>query len=161
MTDTHETNTMDFAEICRLLPHRTPFLLIDRVLEFEAEKSLHGIKCVSNMEPFFPGHFPDNPVFPGVLQIEGMAQAAALLLFRTFEVQNTPIEKKCVLTSVDEARFRRIVVPGDVMHYHVHYERRRGVFVWFRGEVCVDGEVAAEARFSAMFFPQNAAGGAQ
>lgn len=155
MAEERREIVMDYHEICRLIPHRSPFLLVDRVLELEPEKSVHAVKCVSSLEPFFEGHFPENPVFPGVLQVEGMAQAGALLLFRTFELQGIAIEKRCVLTSVDEARFRRIIVPGDVIHYHVKFERKRGTFVWFHGEVRVDGDIAAEAKFSAMFTPKG------
>jgi 3-hydroxyacyl-[acyl-carrier-protein] dehydratase len=141
---------MKYAEICELLPHRPPFLLVDRVLDLKVEESIHAIKCVSALEPYFPGHFPESPIVPGVLIVEGMAQASAILCFMTMKERNQEVEKKCMLTGIEESRFRKPVVPGDTIHYFVKILKARGPFVWFSGEAHVDGESVAEVKFSAM-----------
>jgi 3-hydroxyacyl-[acyl-carrier-protein] dehydratase len=146
---------LDWAGIADLLPHRAPLLLVDRVLELNLEDlHIEATKCVSSLDPVFEGHFPGNPVVPGVYMIEGLAQTSALLCFVYFRNQAIPFEPRCLLTSVDEARFRKTISPGDVMHYHVKFERSRGSFAWFSGQVKVDGELVAEAKFSALL-PAN------
>jgi beta-hydroxyacyl-ACP dehydratase FabZ len=131
------------AEIMRILPHRYPFLLIDRVLEVDQEKRIVALKNVSINEPFFNGHFPAVPVMPGVLTIESMAQAGAILGL---------LEKKADLTKslvyfmgIDEARFRRPIVPGDQMRIVVEVIRRKAIVWKMKGEVYVGSELAAEA----------------
>ena len=141
-------------EILRRLPHRYPFLLIDRAEAFVAGRSITGIKCVAASEPHFPGHFPDNPVMPGVLIIEALAQTGALLMSKTLDadISNTVI----YFLGVDKARFRRQVRPGDVLEMPVTIEKnRRGVFQ-FKGEARVGGVRVADAAFSATSAPREA-----
>lgn len=152
-------HVLTFEQIRELLPHRPPLLLVDRVLEISHGESIHALKCVSGLDPYFAGHFPNMPVVPGVYLVEGLAQTTALLCFMTFEHRGEPYEKKCMLTSIEEAKFRRPVVPGDVLHYYAKYERNRGPFYWFSGQVKVDDEVVAEARISAVLSPTSKAKG--
>jgi len=135
-------------EVLRLIPHRYPFLLVDRAIDFVPGQSIRGIKNVTFNEPFFAGHFPNNPVMPGVLQIEAMAQTGAVLMSKTLEVD---VGRNTILfMSVDNARFRRPVRPGDtlVMPVEVLFQRRN-IFK-FRGRAEVNGELAAECEFAAM-----------
>jgi 3-hydroxyacyl-[acyl-carrier-protein] dehydratase len=139
---------IDINAIMRMIPHRYPFLLIDRVVDVVVNESAVGIKNVSIAEPHFQGHFPARPVMPGVLIIEAMAQTAAVLVVRTL---GSEAEGKLVyFMSVDKARFRKPVVPGDVLHVHVAKERMRGNVWRFNGMAKVDGVLASEATFSAM-----------
>jgi 3-hydroxyacyl-[acyl-carrier-protein] dehydratase len=135
-------------EILRRLPHRYPFLLVDRATDYVANTSIRGIKNVTVNEPFFPGHFPGAPVMPGVLQIEALAQVGALLMSKTLEAD---ITKHLILfMSVENARFKRQVGPGDVMQMPVEVIfARRNIFK-FRGRVEVNGELATECEFAAM-----------
>jgi 3-hydroxyacyl-[acyl-carrier-protein] dehydratase len=151
MSDKSADFKMDHKQVAHMLPHRPPLLLVDRVMsmDFQSMRIL-AIKCVSGLDPVFEGHFPGDPVVPGVYIVEGMAQASALLCFRYFEHIETAFDKKCLLTGIEEARFRRPVVPGDVMEYDVTLNRCRGTFAWFTGQVRVDGEIVAEAKFSAL-----------
>jgi 3-hydroxyacyl-[acyl-carrier-protein] dehydratase len=138
----------DIVRVMRMIPHRFPMLLIDRVVNMKPDESAVGIKNVTINEPFFQGHFPAQPVMPGVMIIESMAQTAAVLVVHTLGDQ---AEGKLVyFMSVDDARFRRPVVPGDRMHIHVTRERRRGNVWKFSAKVDVDGHLAAEATFAAM-----------
>jgi 3-hydroxyacyl-[acyl-carrier-protein] dehydratase len=139
---------IDTAEILRRLPHRYPFLLVDRAVEYIAFKSIRGIKCVTYNEPYFPGHFPHEPVMPGVLLIEAMAQTGAVLMSRSLDVDVT--KNTILFMSVDNARFRRPVRPGEVLEMPVEVLfARRNIFK-FRGRAEVAGELAAEAEFAAM-----------
>ncbi len=136
---------MDIHEILEYLPHRYPFLLIDRVLEVVPGKSIHGYKNITINEPFFVGHFPHHPVMPGVLIMEALAQAAGILSFKT-EGKKPTQGDVFYFAGIDEARFKRPVMPGDQLHLHVEIERHmRGVWK-FKGEARVDGQLAAEAR---------------
>lgn len=138
----------DIARIMRTIPHRYPFLLVDRVVEILKDHSAVGIKNVSINEAFFQGHFPSQPVFPGVLIIESMAQTAAVLVVETL---GPSAEGKLVyFMTIDEAKFRKPVVPGDQMRVHVRKERQRGNIWKFAAEAKVDGKVVAEATFAAM-----------
>ena len=131
------------AEIMRILPHRYPFLLVDRVLEIDRGKRLVALKNVTINEPFFNGHFPGVPVMPGVLIIESMAQAGAILGLLE---KNTDLSKAVVyLVGIDEARFRKPIVPGDQMRIVAEVLRRKAVVWKMRGEVYVGSELAAEA----------------
>jgi 3-hydroxyacyl-[acyl-carrier-protein] dehydratase len=146
-----ESVTLDYARICSLLPHRPPFILVDKVLECNfAKMEIHAIKCVSALDPYFEGHFPGNPVFPGVYMIEGLAQTSALLCFEFFDRMKVEYDRKCYLTGVSEAKFRQPVSPGSVIHFHCEIEKTRGNFVWFKGEAKVDGKIVAEASFSSI-----------
>ncbi|MGE0044797.1 MAG: 3-hydroxyacyl-ACP dehydratase FabZ [Hyphomonadaceae bacterium] len=140
--------SIDVDEVLRRLPHRYPFLLIDRAVGYEPFKSIRAIKCVTVNEPFFPGHFPDAPVMPGVLQIEAMAQAGALLMSKSLDVD---VSKHTIFfMSIENARFRRVVKPGDVLELDVTVLfHRRNIFK-FRGRGEVAGELAVEAEFAAM-----------
>jgi 3-hydroxyacyl-[acyl-carrier-protein] dehydratase len=143
-----DPGAIDIHEVMARLPHRYPFLLVDRAVEYVPNKSIRGIKNVTINEPFFPGHFPGAPVFPGVLQIEAMAQTGALLMSKTLEVD---ITKNLILfMAVESARFKRQVLPGDVMEMPVEVLfQRRNIFK-FRGRVEVNGELATDCEFAAM-----------
>lgn len=140
---------LDILEILRLLPHRYPFLLIDRVLDYIAGERITALKNVTINEPFFQGHFPVEPVMPGVLIIEGMAQAGAVLAFLTD--QEKVGENLVYFTGIDKARFRRKVVPGDQIVYDVVITRRKGKVIKMDCKALVDGAVAAEAQLMATF----------
>lgn len=150
LTDKQQSGegVIEIGEILRRLPHRYPFLLVDRAVDFVANKSIRGIKNVTINEPFFPGHFPGAPVMPGVLQIEALAQTGALLMSKTLEAD---ISKHLILfMSVESARFKRPVMPGDVMEMPVEVLfQRRNIFK-FRGRVEVRGELATDCEFAAM-----------
>lgn len=136
------TQKWDIEWILSVLPHRYPILLVDRVLEMEARKRIVALKCVTINEPYFMGHFPGRPVVPGVLLIEGMAQAGGLLLFN--EVPDRE-NKLMYFAAIDEARFRRPVVPGDQIRYELEVLKLRSAYCKLAGKALVDGEVAAEA----------------
>jgi 3-hydroxyacyl-[acyl-carrier-protein] dehydratase len=138
-------------EIMALIPHRYPMLLIDRVEEIQPDHSAVGIKNVSMNEWFFQGHFPSKPIFPGVLIVEAMAQSAAVLVMKTLDVQE---EKLVYFMSVEEAKFRKPVVPGDVLRLKVTKDKNRGPVWKFKGEAFVDGTLVAEATFAAMIADQ-------
>ncbi len=136
---------MDIRAIQAMLPHRYPFLLIDRVLDYQADEYIRAVRMVSFNDPILQGHFPENPVVPGVLMIESMAQASAIL----GKLSKGERADTCLLTEVLESRFRRIVAPGDVMQIDVKLLKSRKDFFWFQGEVSVAGETAAIAKFTA------------
>ncbi|MBS0520570.1 MAG: 3-hydroxyacyl-ACP dehydratase FabZ [Proteobacteria bacterium] len=139
---------VDIRRILQMIPHRYPMVMVDRVVEMRLDESAIGIKNVSINEPFFQGHFPSEPVMPGVLIIEAMAQTAAVLVVATFGPDS---EGKLVyFMSVDGARFRRPVVPGDRLELHVEKVQSRASVWKFAGKAIVDGKVAAEATFAAM-----------
>jgi 3-hydroxyacyl-[acyl-carrier-protein] dehydratase len=139
---------LDVMRVMEMIPHRYPFLMIDRVIEVIADRSAIGVKNVSINESFFQGHFPRQPVMPGVLVIEAMAQTAAVLVVHTLGPES---EGKLVyFMSVDNARFRRPVFPGDQLHIHVRKNRNRGNVWKFDGQAKVDGVVVADATFAAM-----------
>ncbi len=151
MPDGH-SETLDSADIVRLLellPHRYPFLLVDRIIEMRSDESCIGIKNVSFNEPQFQGHFPGKPVFPGVLIIEGMAQTAGALCVAS-QLANKKPPSKVFFMTIDNAKFRKPVEPGDVLRYHLTKLRSRRNMWWFRGEATVDGALVAEAEVSAM-----------
>ena len=151
MGNIENPTVMDYKEITALLPHRPPLLLVDRVVAIDLKKmEIVGTKCMSSLDPVFAGHFPNDPVFPGVYIVEGLAQTSALLCFKFYHSKGVAFESRCLLTSVEEAKFRRPVVPGDVLHYEVKFERSRGQFAWFHGRAKVAGELVAEAKFSAL-----------
>lgn len=135
----------DIEWILSVLPHRYPILLVDRVLEIEPQKRIVAIKNVTFNEPVFNGHFPGRPVFPGVLLIEGMAQAGGLLL-----LQDVPDRSKKLIyfAGIEQAKFRRPVVPGDQMRYELEVLRLRSTFSKLAGRVTVDGQLCAEAVIS-------------
>lgn len=143
-----ELAAADVMRIMELLPHRYPFLLVDKIRDMVRDESAVGIKNVTINEPFFAGHFPRRPVMPGVLIIEAMAQTAAVLVVQTL---GSASEGKLVyFMTVDEARFRKPVMPGDTLHVHVYKERNRRNVWKFRGEAKVNGTLVAEAIYAAM-----------
>jgi 3-hydroxyacyl-[acyl-carrier-protein] dehydratase len=139
--------TLEVEEIMQMIPHRYPFLLIDRVKEIVPDSSAVGIKNVTMNEPFFQGHFPDHPIMPGVLLIEAMAQTSAVLVIKT---TGDVVGKVVYFMTVDNARFRKPVRPGDQVELHVEKIRNRGNVWKFRGKAKVDGQLMSEATYSAM-----------
>ena len=147
-SDKPTLGTADIMRVLQLLPHRYPMLLVDRIYDMNGDESCVGVKNVTYNEPFFQGHFPQFPVMPGVLIIEGLAQTAGALC-----VSSLKEDYKAELVyfmGIDRAKFRRPVVPGDQIHYPVRKVRNRGRVWKFFGEAKVDGQVAAEAEVSAM-----------
>lgn len=141
----------DIQGIMACLPHRYPFLLVDRIERIDSDLSCVGIKNVTVNEPHFQGHFPGNPVMPGVLIIEGMAQTAGVICI--LSQGGIPKDRPAPLVyfmTIDETKFRRPVVPGDVLEYHMTKMTRRRNMWWYRGEAKVAGELVAEARLGAM-----------
>lgn len=145
MTD---TNILDINRIMKMIPHRYPILLVDRILEFVPGESAVGLKNVTMNEPHFQGHFPTFPVMPGVLIVEAMAQTSAILVVQTLGAE---AEGKLVyFMSIDNAKFRKPVTPGDSLHIHVTKIQNRKSVWKFKGEAMVNGALCAEAEFSAM-----------
>lgn len=140
---TNETHPLDIAEILELLPHRYPFLLVDRVLDYNKGKFLRAVKNVSFNEPFFQGHFPGKPIFPGVLILEAMAQATGILAFKS--LGRLEPGELYYFAAVDKARFKRPVQPGDQMILEVEFIKERRGVARFRGVAKVEGEIVCEA----------------
>lgn len=145
--------TADTRRVLELLPHRYPFLMVDRIVDMDADKSAVGIKAVTVNEPFFQGHFPGFPVMPGVLIIEGLAQTAGALCINHLSATYNP--QLVYFMSIDRAKFRRPVLPGDQLRYHVKKIRSRGRAWRFYGEAKVNGQVVAEAEVSAMILDRE------
>jgi 3-hydroxyacyl-[acyl-carrier-protein] dehydratase len=138
----------DIARIMKALPHRYPFLMVDRVVGMRGDEFGIGIKNVTANEPQFLGHFPGNPVFPGVLIVEGMAQTAGVMCILSASSASAP---QVYFLTIDKAKFRKPVVPGDTLEYHMTKIARRKTMWWFRGEAKVGGQLVAEAELGAMF----------
>ncbi len=145
--------TIDLAQIKRMIPHRYPFLFIDRVEEVVSGKRAIGIKNVTANEPHFEGHFPDKPIMPGVLIVEAMAQTAGVLVVETLGMIDQGL--LVYFMTLDKTRFRKLVEPGDVLELHVKILRGRGKIWKFWAEGKVAGEVVAEAEYSAMIITQD------
>lgn len=138
-----QKNSIDLNEIKTLIPHRYPMLLVDRVVDHQPGKWLHAIKNVTINEPVFTGHFPEFAIFPGVLILEALAQATGILGFKT--VQDRDEKEMYLFASIDKARFKKPVIPGDTMHLHVEFiKERRGMWKFY-GEARVDGKVVCSA----------------
>ena len=150
MSETSTTlQSADIARVLELLPHRYPFLLVDRIIEIDGDRSCIGIKNVTFNEPQFTGHFPTMPVFPGVFLIEGMAQTAgAICVASRLAQEGRP--KQVFFMTIDKAKFRKPVVPGDTVEYHMRKLNNRRNMWWYRGEAKVAGALVAEAEVSAM-----------
>jgi len=147
-SDTAMSQTIEINEVMKRIPHRYPFLMVDRVINFVPFEGAVGIKNVSINEPHFQGHFPERPIMPGVLIVESMAQTAGVVVVSSL---GTGAEGKLVyFMSVEEAKFRRPVEPGDQLHIHVTRKQNRGPVWKFEGRATVDGTLVAEATFTAM-----------
>ncbi len=131
--------------VADIIPHRYPLLLVDRVIEIEPLKSIHCIKMVSSLDPYLQGHFPGNPIMPGVLSIEALAQAAGILT----RLSHPERSSLTLLTELSEVRFRRPIVPGDCLHLHVNYVKARKGFFWFEAKAIVEGDIASSAQITA------------
>jgi 3-hydroxyacyl-[acyl-carrier-protein] dehydratase len=136
----------DIAMVLKMLPHRYPFLMVDRVIDIQGDEHGIGIKNVTINEPHFQGHFPGNPVFPGVLMIEGMAQTAGVLCIAATGTQ----PRSVFFLTINKAKFRKPVRPGDTIEYHMNRITRRKSMWWYRGEAKVAGQIVAEAEVGAM-----------
>jgi len=142
---------MDVVEIQEIIPHRYPFLLVDRITEVVKNESLIGYKNVSISEPVFQGHFPGHPIYPGVMILEGMAQAGGILAFQSMEMTKEEAAQKVVyFMSIDKAKFRAPVKPGDKLEYHITVIKNKGAIWVLKGEAFVDGKLVSEAELKAM-----------
>jgi 3-hydroxyacyl-[acyl-carrier-protein] dehydratase len=148
MTEEAKTSlsSADVLEIMKLLPHRYPFLMVDKIIEIDSDNSAIGIKNVTANEPQFTGHFPESPIMPGVLLIEGMAQTAGAICARKDGIGGNLV----YFMTIDNARFRRPVVPGDRVEFHVVKQKQRGTIWKFHCDAKVDGSLVAEADIGAM-----------
>ena len=143
-TSTSPTLPLEAADIMRILPHRYPFLLVDRIIELEPGKRVVGIKQVTANEPQFTGHFPDRPIMPGVLMVEALAQTAGVAVMTLDEYRG----KLGLFAGIDDCRFRRLVQPGDTLRLEVTVEKLRGMFGRVKAVASVDGGIAVEATLS-------------
>lgn len=143
-----ELRTADILEILKVLPHRYPFLMVDRIVDIDGTESGVGIKNVTFNEPHFMGHFPGQPVMPGVLIVEGMAQTAGAMCVLASSGASKP--KVVYFMTIDKCKFRKPVVPGDTVEYHLKKLKNRGSMWWYSGVAMVDGQKVAEAELSAM-----------
>jgi len=143
---------MDVMDIQKILPHRYPFLLVDRVTELNPKESIVAYKNVSISEPVFEGHFPGHPIYPGVMILEGMAQAGGILAFKSMDdVSEEEIQNKVVyFMSIDKAKFRSPVKPGDRLEYKISVIKNKGAIWLLKGEAYVDGKLTSEAELKAM-----------
>ena len=146
-SESRELTTIDIDRILQLLPHRYPFLMIDRIIEVDSDDSAIGIKNVSVNEPIFQGHFPGSPVFPGVLIIEGMAQTAGAIAIAADQTKGRHV---VYMVTVDKCKFRKPAKPGDVIEYHIRKIRRRSAMGWYEARAMVGTTLIAEAEVGAM-----------
>jgi 3-hydroxyacyl-[acyl-carrier-protein] dehydratase len=140
--------TVDIMKLLASLPHRYPFLMVDRIIECNGDESCIGIKNVTFNEPPFLGHFPDRPVYPGVMMIEAMAQTAGVIGIKSVEGTEKP--RAVYFLTIDKCKFRKPVMPGDTIEYHMRSIGRRKAMWWFHGDAKVNGSVVAEADVGAM-----------
>jgi 3-hydroxyacyl-[acyl-carrier-protein] dehydratase len=143
-----DAKSMDIAGILKALPHRYPLLLVDRVLSLELGQRIHAVKAVTFNEQFFQGHFPSRPIMPGVLQVEAMAQAAAILGIETLELAGTG--KLVYFMGIESAKFRAMVTPGCLLDLHVEFVQKRSRVYKFKGTASVEGKTTCDAEFTAM-----------
>lgn len=149
MEDIVKEKPIDILEIMRLLPHRYPFLMVDKITSLVPRKSVSGIKNVTINEPFFQGHFPEQPVFPGVLILEGMAQAGGCMAF--YSVPEMIGERLVYFAGIDKARFRKPVFPGDQIEYRLELLKHKRMMMVMQGQALVDDQVVTEAQLMASF----------
>ncbi len=149
MSDPVSPESIDIREIMKLLPHRYPFLLVDKILSIEMGKEIVGLKNVTINEPFFQGHFPEQPIMPGVLILEGMAQVGGVMAF--YDQPENVGKKVLFFAGIDKARFRRPVVPGDQIIYTLTLKKRKRSISIMEGVAMVNGEVAAQAELMSSF----------
>ncbi len=142
---------MDVMEIQQILPHRYPFLLVDRVTDLTKNESINSYKNVSISEPVFQGHFPDHPIYPGVMILEGMAQAGGILAFKSMDMTKEEAANKVVyFMSIDKAKFRAPVRPGDKLEYRISVIKNKGSVWMLKGEAFVDDKMVSQAELKAM-----------
>ena len=142
---------LDIMQIQEILPHRYPLLLVDRITEMELKQSIKGFKNVSISEPAFQGHFPGHPIYPGVLILEGMAQAGGVLALKSSDLTDEEMKNKVIyFMSIDKAKFRTPVRPGDRLDYELEAIKMKSSLMVLKGQAFVDGKVCAEAEFKAM-----------
>ena len=146
--------SMEIGEILSVLPHRYPFLMIDRIIDIDRDESAVGIKNVTVNEPIFQGHFPGEPIFPGVLIIEGMAQTAGAIAIAHDQAKGGA-RKLVYLLTIDKCKFRKPAVPGDRIEYHIRKSRRRGNMGWYEARAVVGATLIAEAEVGAMVVVEN------
>ena len=150
-------DSVDIQKLLEYLPHRYPFLLVDKIIDCRGDESCIGIKNVTANEPQFMGHFPGQPIMPGVLLIEGMAQTAGALAVHASRSRRPSV---VYFMTIDKVKFRKPVVPGDRVEFHMTRLNRRRNMWWYRGEAKVDGNLVCEAELSAMLVDGKASGGA-
>lgn len=150
---TQEFQDIKIEEIIKSIPHRYPLLLVDRVVAMEKNKSVVGIKNVTFNEPHFMGHFPEKPIMPGVLIVEAMAQTSAIMVVKSSDFK--PEEKLVYFMSIDNVKFRKPVVPGDVLELHIEVIQNRGPVWKFAGTGIVNGQKVTQAEFSAMIVDKD------
>ena len=152
-SSTETLGSFDIQQLLASLPHRYPFLLVDRITHVKGDESCIGIKNVTINEPHFQGHFPGRPVMPGVLIIEGMAQTAGAICVRAHQKGEAP--ELVYFMTIDKAKFRKPVLPGDRLEYHMTRTNRRRNMWWYSGRALVDGQLVCEAEISAMLAPSG------
>ena len=150
-----ETLTLLHNDIIKLIPHRYPFLLIDKLTDIIINKSITGIKAVTYNEPFFPGHFPEHPVMPGVLILEAMAQTAACLV--SYEKKSFSLNNLVFFTGIEKAKFRKPVTPGNELFLKINFISSKRTFYKFKGEAFVKNKLVASSEFSAMLVNEEKA----
>ncbi len=148
---------LEAADIMGIIPHRYPFLLVDRIIELEPGRRAVGLKAVTANEPQFTGHFPERPIMPGVLMVEALAQTAGVAVMTLDEYRG----KLGLFAGIDECRFRRMVIPGDTLRLEVTVDKLRGMFGRIRGVASVDGDIAVEATLSIIIPRDQQMGGGQ
>ncbi len=153
--DNGDLITLLHNDIIELIPHRHPFLLIDKITDINLNESITGIKAVTFNEPFFPGHFPEHPVMPGVLILEGMAQTAACLI--SYEYQSLSKNNLVFFTGIDKAKFRKPVTPGCMLYYKIYLITSKKSLYKFKGEAFVEEKLVASSEFSAMLVDKEKA----
>lgn len=142
---------LDIMQIQEILPHRYPLLLVDRITDMELKQSIKGFKNISISEPAFQGHFPGHPIYPGVLILEGMAQAGGVLALKSSELTDEEMKNKVIyFMSIDKAKFRTPVRPGDRLDYELEVIKMKSSLMVLKGQAYVDGKICAEAEFKAM-----------